>query len=210
MISRTPLGYAVALRDQYEVLKLAVDGYYAGVPARAMDIAVRIRTLVHETGNCKPLLAAINRNYLELDIYHKVSDRRSGALFSMSLRMKATGPDSENKSGAFRFDKDVFEEGFHQLVPLHKWWSDPYLIILGHASSKRDIVLDVADKDGGAHVDPKVSERHAINSCPPVEIISGGSEPVRPDLARAVVAEAGHELVNYLERHFASQLAATP
>jgi hypothetical protein len=49
--------------------------------------------------------------------------------------------------------------------------------------------------------DPKVPFRHAAASEPPL-ILGLNEHAVRPNLARSTVAQAGNELVDYLERHF--------
>jgi hypothetical protein len=70
-------------------------------------------------------------------------------------------------------------------------------------SSKKQVVLDLGNKDGGAHVDEEIPPRHAIASRPPV-LLGVNENFVQPNLARATVAQAGAELQEYLERHFPS------
>ena len=66
-------------------------------------------------------------------------------------------------------------------------------------SSKKNVVLDVANIDGGAHVDPNIPLRHAAASEPLFQF--GVNENfVRPNLARVTVAQAGHELLDYIVR----------
>jgi hypothetical protein len=77
------------------------------------------------------------------------------------------------------------------------------LVIGAVRSSKKEVVLDVANKDGGAHVDPEVPSRHAAASEPPL-IFGLNENAVRPNLARSTVAQAGNELLDYIERHFPS------
>jgi hypothetical protein len=63
MVTRTPAGNAKLFKEQYGLLKAAVNDYFDGVEARAIDIAVRIRTLVHATGISHAFLATIDPNY---------------------------------------------------------------------------------------------------------------------------------------------------
>jgi hypothetical protein len=103
--------------------------------------------------------------------------------------------------GTSRIIRDDFTKGVHELVPLEQWWTDECLVIGQVRSSSKQLVLDVANKDGGAHVDAEVPARHAIASEPPFAF--GVNENfVRPNLARSTVAQAGNELRDYLERHF--------
>ena len=109
--------------------------------------------------------------------------------------------------GKSKFIRDDFTKGLHELVPLERWWTEPYLKIGPTVhSSKKDVVLDVANTDGGAHVDPEgVLPRHAAATEPPLHF--GVNENfVRPNLARSTVAQAGNELLDYLQRHFPTYL----
>jgi hypothetical protein len=60
------------------------------------------------------------------------------------------------------FLDDPLPEGQPSLVPFHEWWSR---IIFrnpeGQALSRKDLVLAVANTDGGAHVDPDLDETYA-------------------------------------------------
>jgi hypothetical protein len=72
--------------------------------------------------------------------------------------------------------------------------------------SKKDIILTVADKDGGAHIDAKVPDTHAMLSEPPfrVGIVMKNAEGLftQPNLAHNITAQCGYEMQKFLERHF--------
>jgi len=85
---------------------------------------------------------------------------------------------------------------------LEQWWTKEYLALGTVRSSKKQITLDIANKDGGAHVDADVPIRHAAASEPPVVFGGPGGQFYRLNLARGIVAEAGSELLEYLGRHF--------
>jgi hypothetical protein len=198
MVTRSPAGNAKLFREQYELLRGAVSGYYEGIEAKAIDVAVRIRALVHETDASHAFLAAIEPNYQNLDIYRKPPPAKS-VVFSMPVTIQMSG------DGRSIISRDNFTQGFHELVPLRRWWTEEYLAIGQVRSSKKQVVLDVANKDGGAHVDPDVPERHAVASEPPF-YFGMNNNFVRPNLARGTVAEAGAELLDYIERHFRTYL----
>jgi hypothetical protein len=71
MVTRTPAGNAKVLKEQYELLKDAVNGYFAGTEIKAIVAAVHIRTLVHNTDRSDAFLATIDPNFKKLDIYRK-------------------------------------------------------------------------------------------------------------------------------------------
>jgi hypothetical protein len=180
-------------------LKDSVNDYYAGVEARAIDVAVRIRTLVHDTDKSHAFLGTIDPNFQKLDIYRKRPAPKD-VVFSIPMHLHVSGV------GPSKIIKDDFALGFHELIPLERWWTEDYLRIGAVRSSKRRVVLDVANTDGGAHVDPEVPARHVVASEPPLRL-GQNENSVRPDLARSTVAQAGHELLDYLERHFQAYIA---
>ena len=196
MVTRTPAGNAKVLKEQYELLKDAVNGYFAGAEIKAIVAAVHIRTLVHDTDKGDAFLATIDPNFNKLAIYRKPQPS-SKAVFWMPVGVQMSG------DGASRIIRDDFKQRAHELVPLERWWTDPYLVIGDVRSSKKQVVLDVANKDGGAHVDDDVPSRHVAATLPPFQF--GVNENfVQPDLARGTVAQAGGELLDYLERHFSA------
>src|SRR5215469_1578776 len=162
MVTRSPSGNARLLKDQYVLLKDSVEDFYAGVEARAIEIAVRIRTLVHETDKSHAFLATIDPNYRSRDIYRRIPPSPK-VVFAIPAGIQMSG------DGTAKFIKDDFSSGQHELVSLERWWTEQYLVIGTVRSSKKDVVLDVANKDGGAHVDPNIPIRHAAASEPPLQ-----------------------------------------
>ena len=198
MVKRTPVGYLNLLKDQYALLKDAVEDFYAGKEVRAIDISVRIRTLVHGTASSTPYLSFIDPDFLDLMIYHRPRKHdHPDAVFVFKQPIELRG------DGAARFLRPVFVEAGsdYELVPLRQWWTEEYLVLGSVRSSKKQVVLDLANKDGGAHVDENVPTRHAVVSYPPVRLGSG-ENIVQPNLARATVAQAGEELRECIKRHF--------
>ena len=86
-----------------------------------------------------------------------------------------------------KFVRPDFTSPSYSLVSLERWWNEAYLALGPIRSSKKQIVLDVADKDGGAHVDPEVPVRHVMASEPPV-VFGADGEFIRLNLARGTVA----------------------
>ena|SRR5271154_5938138 len=199
MVTRSQAGNAKLLKDQSALLKDSVDDFYVGIEAKAIEIAVRIRTLVHNTSSSHAFLATIDPNYRNLDIYRRTPPNPK-VIFAIPAGIQMSG------DGTAKFIRDDFSSPQHELVTLERWWSEEYLIIGNVRSSKKDVVLDVANKDGGAHVDPNVPERHAAASEPPF-LFGVNDNFKQPNLARVTVAQAGNELLDYIERHFSAQLA---
>jgi len=201
MVARTQEGYSQLLRDNYALLRDSVESFYEGSYAKALEIAVRLRTLVHQSdarpgqAPSRPLLDFIDPGYLKLSIYHKLPEN-PGVVFAVNQRIQI-GAGSVPK-----FVRAEFTNPPYSLVMLEQWWTKEYLALGMVRSSKKQITLDIANKDGGAHVDANVPSRHATASEPPV--VFGGTDGLfyRLNFARGIVAEAGSEFLDYLERHF--------
>jgi hypothetical protein len=138
MVTRSPAGNARVLKDQYDLLKDALNDYYAGIEAKAIEVAVRIRTLVHDTDKSHAFLASIDPKYAQLDIYRKPPPRKN-AVFAIPTGIQMSGDGKTSK-----IIRDDFALGLHELVPLERWWTEEYLIIGQFRSSKKQVVLDVA------------------------------------------------------------------
>ena len=117
MVTRSPAGNTKVLKDQYELLKDALNDYYAGAEFKAIEIAVRIRTLVHQTDRSHAFLATMDPNYRKLNIYHKPTNPK--AIFSLMQGISMSG------DGKSKFIRDDFTKGLHELVPVEHWWTDP-------------------------------------------------------------------------------------
>lgn len=199
MATRNPANDEKLLRDQYARLKDALNGFYAGNEVQALNIAITLRVLVHETSKSESLLSRLCQHYWDLTIRHKPLNPR--AAFVVPIRFQLVG------GGTGRVIRSGFDSPSYQLVPLRRWWNDDYQPLGNIKLSKKTIVLNVADKDGGAHVDDKVPDSHATLSEPPVrigiEVNSAGQQRwLQPNLAYGITAEAGCEMQDFLERHF--------
>lgn len=191
-VRRTNEGYAQLLRDQYTLLRDSVDGFYAGDSAKAIETAARIRTLVHESSTSRPLLSFIDPGYSKLLIFHKALMPGASLALNQGFQISDAGP---------KFIRPDFSSPSYSLVTLRRWWNDEYLAMGPIRTSKKQIILDIANKDGGAHVDAEVPTRHAMATEPPVEFGFGGNF-MRLNLARGTAAQAGNELLDYLGTHF--------
>src|SRR6266576_332435 len=159
MATRHPDNDKNLLRAQYARLKDALDGFYSGKEVQALNVAITLRVLVHETSNGKSLLSRLDTNYWDLTIQHRPLNPK--AVFDLSVSLQIGG------DGTKRIVRSNFGSPSYQLVPLRQWWNDDYQPLGRTRLSKRAIVLNVADKDGGAHVDSKVPDSHATLSQPP-------------------------------------------
>jgi hypothetical protein len=185
------------LREQYQRLVDAVDGFYEGEEFQALNVAVTIRVLVHNTRKSHALLSRVDRKYWDLTIQHRRLDPK--VIFSVPVTLQVTG---DGIKGIVRSD---FGSPGYELVSLNEWWNSDYQPIGAMRLSKQRIILNVANKSGGAHIDSEVPDSHVAVSEPPFFFgidKAGEKSFMRPNLAYGITAQAGCEMQDCLERHF--------
>lgn len=198
MVVRDPANDTRLLEDQCHRLKDALEGFYAGNDVQALNVAVTIRVLLHETSRSKSLLSRLHSDYWNLTIYDK-PPLAPKAFFALRTPLIISG------DGTKRLIRPEFDSDGYRLVPLNRWWNDEYQPLGPLRLSKREIVLNVAHKDGGAHIDGEVPDHHATLSVPPFlfAMDNGGEKHfMQPNMAYGIAAQAGCELQDCLVRHF--------
>jgi hypothetical protein len=186
------------LREQYKRLVDAVDGFYSGHEFHALNVAVILRLLVHTTRRSHPLLARLDRKFWDLTIQHKSLDPRAEG-FSVMVNLRISG------DGTAQLARSDFASPSYQLVPMRRWWKNDYQVVGTVRLSKEQIILNVANRSGGAHIDDTVPDIHATLVEPPFQFgVEKGGEKIliQPNIAYAIVAQAGYEMQDCLERHF--------
>lgn len=200
MVSRHPGNDGNLLKTQYDRLRDALDGYYAGKKEQVLNVAATIRVLVHDKPGTasRSLLSRLDTAYWDLTIYDKLPPHPNAVLtIRTSLVLTSGGPT--------RVVRPQFIPSLYHLVALKAWWTNDYQALGKKWLSKETIVRTVADKDGGTHVDGNVPDAHATLSEPPVRYgtESGGRLSfIQPNMAYDITAQAGCELQEFLERHF--------
>ncbi|MBI3401128.1 MAG: hypothetical protein HY048_06880 [Acidobacteria bacterium] len=179
------------LDDQVGFLQTSACRYDAGVFAEAKRLATQIRTLVHDTKNCKSLLLQLemkDRRFLD-----SAADRPVGIVSSyaglVGIRMEPGPPRYVPSLNTWPT----------QLVSFDRWWNRVILADLKRREISRcRLILAVANKDGGAHVDPELDDIYAElsrqNSMGQSHIRGDSQQPVL-GVDHASVRQVAHELL---------------
>lgn len=144
------------LDDQLQLLQLSADSFDRGIEAEAKRIAVSLRVLLHDTDRSISLLTQLGaKDRTFLDSSFPFDERNLAGhcgLVAMTL-----GPDG----GGYAAFLD------HTPTPpverdFEAWWSQcVFLDTQQRPISRRDLVLWVANQDGGAHVDATLNRSYA-------------------------------------------------
>lgn len=145
--------------EQMAFLRSSAEAYDRGFEAEAKRLAVTLRTLVHDTPRSHGLLS-------QLGIKERLRWTNSALPINPANLLPTNGLGIVHmRAGDGRTEAryvpafDHFPEGRAQPpVPFDVWWStDVTKDERGNLFSRRDFVLTVANKEGGAHVDPRLN-----------------------------------------------------
>jgi len=147
------------LREQISFMLRSANLYDEGYREEAKRLALHLRILLHDTSKSHSLLGLLDIKN-QTQFYDTSSDYDPENLLShaglVSLKVSEKGAIYAPRLGESPSGK-IFRK-----VPFDYWWSEVVIVDKSRSSfSRSDIVLSVAHKDGGAHIDPKLEEFYA-------------------------------------------------
>lgn len=187
------------LSDNIRFLRASAAAFDGGFFGEAKRLATTIRVLVHDTGNSHSLLglmgikeqlayvnAANVHDPSNLLSHHGLVGFRFGPEGARYFAPLGDGPPSRQRP------KASFSE----------WWGEKVIVDnAGGVFTRKDLVLALANKDGGAHVDPKLDATYAAltrnNSLGWVASDANGERPMG-DVELHSVRQIAYELLQTL------------
>ena len=151
------------LEQQVGFLCRSSEAFDAGHEDEAKRLAVVMRTLLHDTKNSESLLRQLDLlpDLLFYDTASPINPRNLAATDGLTFMHLSVSPSAgaeavyEAPLDSPRPDSSSALRGFSD------WWNRPVIKdSRGSQFSRRDLVLNVADRDGGAHVDPTLDEEY--------------------------------------------------
>lgn len=194
------------LKEQRHLLSKSVKDMTAGDLAEAIRVATVLRTLIHETGSSKPLLKYLSGNYLELPILDRAPPKQETSPDGVQGTVVLSIPIGfQIKPEGTFLNRELPADGYAP-SSLGKWWQRPSLILPGLGGfSRREIVLGLANKEGGVHVDSDISKRYQQLMENKSLQVGYSQETVSPlNLSRLMAGQAGLELLDCLDKNFPS------
>lgn len=160
MPSQTQVDLERHLGEQHQFLVRSSAAFDEGFESEAKRLATVIRVLLHDTSSSKSLLSQLHvkktLKYVDTALEFNPNNLLpTGGL--IVLRMQ-----SSPASGDYVAPLDDLSPGRHRPAKqFDAWWNDPVLKdTLGTIFSRKKLVLDVANTDGGAHVDPSLNSAY--------------------------------------------------
>ena len=222
------------LREQLHFLGTSAASFDRGFEGEAKRLAATVRVLVHDTKKSKSLLHLLGlkqaiRMYNTADPF----DSRNLAPHQglLIMRMEVPGgtsgsitfplwgegqpstdatPDSDKPRAKMTYLARVqapanFDD--HTEVPFTAWWDETVIRDRqGNIFTRKDIILAMANKEGGAHVDPELDEAYAkltrFHSQGWQFRADGIRQPPENSLVAASVRQIAHEVAQSVAQSF--------
>jgi hypothetical protein len=145
------------LQEQIGFLERSAEAFDAGYQDEAKRLAVTIRVLVHDTHASRSLLSQLGRK--GTNFCDSAFDLDPTSL-AAHAGLAGVSVGRQGVMHAARLDGE--DPSWFRWVDFDTWWSK--IVIRdreGRQLTRRDLVLVVANQDGGAHVDPALDEEYA-------------------------------------------------
>jgi len=149
------------LRRQLAFLKRSADAYDAGYQDEAIRIATSIRVLLHDTNRCTSLLTHLSaRDITLLSTCKDPQPIVNGSdPFYAGMRLRFFNGMAMFGNGGYR--PKLGDGSTHVHLAVSDWWNQTvYILDPTTWLSRKSIVLAVSDKDGGAHVDERLTPEY--------------------------------------------------
>ncbi len=154
---RTKADLLEELQGQVHLLEHACRSYDGGLTIIGKHIALSLRVLLHNHGQSKALLSQLGlREKRFLSTANELNPRNVASetplcVVHISSNGAVIQPLCLCAGMTLHYDWQRFEE----------WWNAPVIKDQkGGKFTRRELVLNVADTDGGAHVDPELEEAY--------------------------------------------------
>ena len=145
------------LAEQLEFIRASARAFDDGFEGEAKRLAVAIRILVHDKGSSTSLLGQLGmKDLLFFDTALDVNPRN--LLTHMGLVGMHVG--SEGTKYVALLGESPRGQGTP--VPFRQWWEKVVFVDDRRATlTREELILSVANQDGGAHIDPALNETYA-------------------------------------------------
>lgn len=205
-VKRTKTDLMVELSDQIRLLIHACDSFDAGLNAIGKHIALSLRVLLHQHGQSHALLQQLDlRSKRFLDTAGPLNP--NNLLTDCPLCLMGVG------GGRDRYLPLCARGGGplgERWIPFEEWWNNPVVKDnKGRRFNRRELILNVANTDGGAHVDPALDEAYADlsrNNSLGWIIAEGDVQRPFPPPTMACIRQIAHEVLRTLERKLGGKI----
>ncbi len=153
------------LKDQIDFMISSTISFDNEFEGEAKRLAATIRVLVHDTKSCSALLTQLNKMNILFFDSASAFDPRNPLTCNCLLLKRLYKEETEDLEADYIAPLDNLPptRNKDKKVSFGRWWNRNTVFKDkgGNLFSRRDIVLTVADKEGGAHIDPTLDQPYA-------------------------------------------------
>lgn len=148
---------AERLREQLTFLQASADAYDRGMVIEALRLATVLRTLLHDSPRSRSLLTQLgvldDLRFLSTGTMPGGFHGSEGSIMTVLAPVYMNPPLPPKHRAPLHEAQPIAEQTFHA------WWTDPVLAARGEQWTRKDLVLALANWEGGAHVHPKPKQK---------------------------------------------------
>lgn len=187
------------LNEQVTLLIHACHSFDSGLQPIAKHIALSLRALLHHQGQSRALLEQLglrNKNFLDTagDLDPK------NILSSNNLCVMTIDGEQSQYLPSCSVGVNPRKERW---LTFPQWWNNTVIKdTQGRHFNRRQLILNVADTDGGAHIDPELDEAYmdlSRNNSLGWIISDGNIEQPFPPPTMACIRQIAHEVIETLK-----------
>ena len=194
------------LQEQMQFIYLSAKSFDEGFVGEAKRLAVTVRVLLHDTKTSHSLLSQLGMKGIDFHTTSAPWDSKNLLAHLGLLTMKMS-----NDGASYVANLDDIPPPFMRTTPFDEWWNE---IVFddrkGNQLKRRDIVLGLANKEGGAHVDPNLNSSYkeiTRNSQFWCFVNENGSKSFDGKMEFVAMRQIAHEVFRTLEIHAAKEIA---
>lgn len=197
------------LSDQMGFLRASAQAFDDGDVSEAKRLAVALRVLLHESKQSHSLLGQLGqlqRDFLDLSF----PPVEPGNLLAFGSLIEIVKPlNVPNAPARYMAPLDSAPS---RLLPFKQWWeAKVFQHPDGSTLSRKQLVLEAANKDGGAHVDPQLGETYARFSRENAMGLhaGAGNQPIH-GATQTAIRQIAHETLRTLDASYRKKQSSPP
>ncbi len=151
--------------EQIELLNALCEAYDQGKEIIALSIATAIRVLVYDTTNSTSLLTHLGRKDGQ---YLSTNMRDLRELVHLGLVRRINVGVKDGSGGVAKY-WPIFDERYFSCPTNHfvfhsfeNWWNEHVFENKSNYLTRKELVLHIVNKDGGAHFDKEVEDKYDV------------------------------------------------
>jgi hypothetical protein len=151
--------FKAALRDQLTFISTSCGLFDAGNKREGVRIATNVRILLHDTRSAVSLLTHLDAKQRITLSTSVEGEPHPNAVF-MTTMVRSTFRVEADGKGTAVYGAQL-DPKYLLPMPVDAWWNQVVYVLGKVRCTRKSLVLDAADKDGGAHVDATLAPNYA-------------------------------------------------